>query len=49
MTMPEPDTILLACQQDKEMLKISSDGLWVRSAKVTQDKQETETVYNGFR
>jgi hypothetical protein len=32
-----------------EMLRISTDGFWVRGQKVAQDDNEAEAVYNAFK
>ena len=32
-----------------EMLRISSDGFWVRGVKVAQDKNEAAVVYKAFK
>ncbi len=34
---------------DKEMLKITPDGFYVRGVKVPQDEAEAEAVYKAFR
>jgi hypothetical protein len=32
-----------------EMLRVSSEGFWVRGVKVEQDDNEAEAVYNAFK
>jgi hypothetical protein len=32
-----------------EMLRVSSDGFWVRGKKVEQDDNEADAVYNAFK
>jgi hypothetical protein len=32
-----------------EMLRVSTDGFWVRGVRVEQDDNEAETVYNAFK
>ena len=32
-----------------EMLRVGSDGFWVRGVKVEQDDKEAEIVYNAFK
>ena len=34
--------------QEEEMVRISSEGFWVRGVKVAQDDKEAENVYNAF-
>jgi hypothetical protein len=33
----------------EEMLRVSTEGFWVRGVKVEQDDREAETVYNAFK
>jgi hypothetical protein len=33
----------------EEMLRVASDGFWVRGKQVKQDDNEAETVYNAFK
>jgi hypothetical protein len=33
----------------EEMLRVASDGFWVRGRQVDQDDNEAETVYNAFK
>jgi hypothetical protein len=33
----------------EEMLRVASDGFWVRGKQVEQDDNEAETVYNAFK
>jgi uncharacterized protein YaiE (UPF0345 family) len=33
----------------EEMLRVASDGFWVRGKKVKQDDTEAEAVYNAFK
>jgi len=33
----------------EEMLRISTEGFWVRGIRVEQDDKEAETVYNAFK
>jgi hypothetical protein len=33
----------------EEMLRVTSDGFWVRGKQVNQDDTEAETVYNAFK
>ncbi len=35
--------------QPNEMLRITSDGFWVRGVRVEQDDKEAAIVYNAFR
>ena len=45
---PEPDTI--SCMAGgAEMLRVSTDGFWVRGKKVEQDDNEAQAVYNAFK
>ncbi len=44
----KPNTITLNCGSD-EMLRITSDGFWVRGVQVPQDDQESQIVYNAFK
>jgi len=32
-----------------EMLRVSSDGFWVRGVRVEQDDKEAQAVYNAFK
>jgi hypothetical protein len=32
-----------------EMLRVSTDGFWVREVRVEQDDKEAEAVYNAFK
>lgn len=45
---PIPDNIVLT-SGDAEMIKITSEGFWVRGVQVTQDDKEAETVYDAFK
>jgi hypothetical protein len=33
----------------EEMLRVSTDGFWVRGEKVDQDDKEAQAVYNSFK
>jgi hypothetical protein len=33
----------------EEMLRVSTDGFWVRGKQVKQDDTEAEVVYNAFK
>jgi hypothetical protein len=33
----------------EEMLRVSSDGFYVRGKKINQDDKEAQTVYNSFK
>jgi hypothetical protein len=33
----------------EEMLRVSTEGFWVRGVKVEQDDREAATVYNAFK
>ena len=41
--------IVLHAGSDDEMLRISTDGFYVRGVKVPADEHEALTVYNAFR
>jgi hypothetical protein len=44
----EPNTI--ACLAGgEEMIRVGSDGFWVRGVKVEQDEKEALVVYNAFK
>lgn len=42
------DSIIFRSSHNDEMLKIASDGFYVRGVKVQQDEREAETVYKTF-
>jgi len=42
------DSITFHGVQQEEMIRISSEGFWVRGVKVPQDDKEAENVYNAF-
>ena len=44
----KPNTVTFYCGED-EMLRVSDKGCWVRGAKIEQDDQEAEYVYNAFK
>jgi hypothetical protein len=46
---PENDTIVFTLNPNREVLKISPEGFWVRGVKVPQDEKEAESVYKAFR
>jgi hypothetical protein len=48
ITAPPESNISLYTGSD-EMLKITSEGFFVRGVKVTQDDKEAEQVYNAFK
>lgn len=43
-----PNAITCLCGGE-EMLKVSSDGFWVRGVRVEQDEGEAQAVYEGFK
>ena len=45
---PPANTTLFMCAGD-EVLKISSEGFWVRGVKVEQGPNEAEEVYRAFK
>jgi len=45
---PEPN-IITCLAGGEEMLRVSSDGFWVRGVKVEQDDQEAQAVYKAFK
>ncbi len=45
---PDPSSITLNSGLD-EMIRISTDGFYVRGVKVPADAQEAETVYRAFK
>jgi hypothetical protein len=45
----EPANTITCLAGGAEMLRVSSDGFWVRGEKVPQDDKEAETVYNAFK
>jgi hypothetical protein len=45
---PIPNNIICLAGGE-EMLRVSSDGFWVRGVKVEQDEQEAQAVYNAFK
>lgn len=44
----QPNTITCIAGGE-EMLRVGPDGFWVRGAKVPQDDQEAQAVYNAFK
>jgi hypothetical protein len=44
----QPNTITLQCGSE-DMLRVTSDGFWVRGVRVPQDDQESQIVYNAFK
>jgi hypothetical protein len=48
-TPAKENTISFYIAGNDEMLKISSDGFYVRGKRVPMDNQEAETVYNAFQ
>ena len=45
----QPNSLTFMVGDNHEMLKITSEGFYVRGKQVPQDAQEAETVYNAFR
>ena len=44
----EPNTITCLAGGE-EMIRVGSEGFWVRGIKVEQDAQEAQAVYNAFK
>lgn len=43
------ESTIVMCCRGNEMLKISSEGFWVRGQLVKQDDKEAQAVYNSFK
>ena len=49
-TFANPPTNTITCMAGgAEMLRVSSDGFWVRGVRVEQDDTEAKVVYNAFK
>ena len=48
MTIDMDSTITFHATKNNEMLRIASDGFYVRGVKLEQNEQEAEKVYNAF-
>lgn len=48
MTAPPENSVVLSCANE-EMLRIATDGFYIRGVKVEQDDTEAEQVYNCFK
>lgn len=46
---PEETSNITCIAGNVEMLKVASDGFYIRGVKVPQDDKEAETVYNAFK
>ena len=46
---PEETSNITCIAGNVEMLKVTSDGFYIRGVKVPQDDKEAETVYNAFK
>ena len=47
---PKQDaSIVMHMGDGDEMLRVTSDGFWVRGVRVKQDGNEAEIVYNAFK
>jgi hypothetical protein len=44
-----PMNTIICMAGDAEMLRVGSDGFWVRGVKVEQDDNEAQSVYNAFK
>jgi hypothetical protein len=48
-TPPKENTIVFMLNPNREMIKISTEGFWIRGVKVPQDEKEAVAVYKAFR
>jgi hypothetical protein len=48
MTAPPENSVVLCCA-NTEMLRVASDGFYIRGVKIAQDDKEAEQVYNCFK
>lgn len=48
MTVDMDSNITFQAAKNSEMLRIASDGFYVRGVKLEQDEKEAEKVYNAF-
>jgi hypothetical protein len=44
-----PKNIITCMAGGEEMLRVGTDGFWVRGKKVEQDDNEASAVYNAFK
>ena len=44
-----PSNTIRCLAGGEEMLRVSTEGFWVRGEKVAQDDNEAQVVYNAFR
>lgn len=47
--LEQPANTIVLNAGGEDMLKVASDGFYVRGAKVPADDKEAETVYNAFK